>query len=1492
MSVESLIEAARLSSAAERASIALPSSDQGTSGVACEHGSGQERSRVRPVAVSLVGALEEVMGCTTSPLASGSGSPHLQAVAEAWGSACAVSTDHVRDGLTLVAQVAGIADGCLPSMAFAASADREVSAAAVEIAKAAHASPVMAAALPSVSATSARQVTSRLGGFFAAATTALLRSGTGTHEALMSLSRWLSSLAAVSLRSLRHAATAAGSGVLVALGRELRTKTVEQATLSRQLSIAKTGGTRRAAHVGRLHANVAQSISILRSLQSCAFQMHDRLLQPRLRDTCAPIRRLAVATIARLIEVDPATYASRPWPERVIRALCDPCAEVRRQAIEAISSWYSVTKLQDNVANSRIEHSMRNGHEDNVFDGDTRVRPADGVRLSPRQQTVSRCRGVPRVKYLVDLAPHVASLMAERSCDVEPRVAAAAIRGVTSPYLAPHLSSADSKRVASLCFGAPDSHSLVREEAALFVDRHLLDGIHLVTHNAVSHGETIVCDTSDDHEVCVQSDPEISLLTLAGHLAQRLLPTRLHLAHRVVGALWGKAPCLRHWATMADLVLLGEGGGAAHGLRPLPDLQRLAILHILDASVSHAAADDSILIDDAVTALTPRLPRLLGLCSADERTIAPMATTVRLLVSHACARWRRPDGRADAQVAIPRSLVAALRNVISLPLDFRTSVHLVDALFALTQRSSEALCAVVRLASDMRTKCEDLLGSGIDGSKANDAAVSVTRLIVLCNRGVDVLCVGQGPADEPRYALLHRVLQLLELRCVSVGGGSPSQPDAHEQAPTSGGTIIALLLELAFLLIAWRAHASSVAPSADMCLGLPRDTGALAESTAASSDATLLPLASQRLREASARLAHIDTCMVVRLQAMSAHLGIVQLAMSSSCALGMEHPPKASAGSRRVGCQLVHGSATDCLSASVRALPIGHVVALESCLRNFLDSAAAIHHGDGSPDTSVSLDGQRVEATPQRDPPVTAVRRLLERSFSSVAHLSDRTNATGSDRMATRRDGGSEDVVAALAACRMVAESEHDSIYCGRPGVLVLLQLVRKSASAIVREIALKFALRLRRLACKTRADAARNFALQMAAVTEAAQQDGAEAGARLADTLLLPNEPLPPPGSSQLVRLSTGLREALRSHVVETVLSGKPLCLEAVLPLIRGAGSVLRPSDARGLAAELASAGGGGEEDCARTGASTGGRRSCLAFGPSLTLPPAAVSSLRAVALALKFKGDSSLRRGSSWRSRLAQQARKRLRRKSHVSSDKSRGPSGWLTKRADEQVQATLATSTTGKKLLVPTKAKRAEVRVPSRVQTPLVAKSFGVSRELGQDRSSKGVAGTVEPLELAQGAGKTSSGAVAVVHSQLAGHSGSVLTHRQDQNLKRQSVRSTWRGVDGASTGTDVLVISASRFAARQQIQHADGLLKQGPVGIDDVGLDSGKRRRTSGGYSACPQNVSRCGGDNNPPVTSAAFRMPVAPRMSSPTAPVPQPARRWRLVGEAAKGGGEA
>jgi len=1177
----------------------------------------------------------------------------LRTLGEKWGRSCLDDSGRGRDGLVLVTAVAGLSGGKLPGFMLSENSARLSRAPAVDEALTGLLGEAQLEAPPrgtlaSLPAMAARQVTMRLNHFFTAAGSLLGtaagfegkgEAGTGQKPGsafalLSSLVIWLIALAGgTPLRALRQAATAAGLGLLQALNQELTIAQTACGELEKQLSVLQARGdqehvdkARQAAKAARLCRGCADARRVVACLEEQRDALRDGLLMPRLRDAAPSVRRLALNALARLLQTDPRSYASAPWPQRFLRATCDPSVEVRLRAVELVAQCLTKQSKAASAADQEGEASE-----------EKQMEAADANGLGLRA-----------------LAPQIVLLLVERAKDVEPRVAAAAVRGLRLPHLATALSDEDFAIVACLPFNVPETHAACRVEAALFVDEHLLPEPGL---GAAAKEVRAAKSRQSDEADCAAKEPdrkheaegamgvegdaveghfgtEHGLMSLIDFLTNYLAADQLHLSSRFVRALWGRADCLSRWSSIADLCLVGEGRGAARAIPALSGRQRLALLYVLEASLACAAAEAEMCarlshrMDAAVDVLVPRLPRLFELVGAEQEAMAALALIARRLLRHTCQGAAVADEniQADGNSGPPRTVLASLLRLLTcreVPWQPRTALHLADGLAALKQRSREVQSACRNLAAELCKACDGLLPKALPTfgnvrtallpADAELAAV-LTPLLALGQRGIDIWSCNESQSSANH--LLQGAILLLEMRSNLSGRGAKS---------TVSSSAAAWILELLLSLLAWRAREEAGVGKAGAKPGAKHEVPVESK--------TGFLLCCTYVRVCCAGLLSEEKNIVLRLQALSTYLAVLQLQLAGSDA---EEPRNGAA------------------EAGFPRVPEEHAAAVDAALASFFKQCPTLTQ-PVAPTGRVSAAGWKVplpnaEGMVLTDTPLTACRWLVERHFA--------WEVGGTDVIMEE-----EAELVAVVASRMIAECEHEAIFAGLPAQRLLRQLAKESpagasdARGQVQEAASALVKRLRRLGGRSTVEAARGYEVLFAAAAQQAEEAGIDSGLRLAEVLLLSAGNPIVPGSRAAARLGKGLAAALRKHGLEVAQAMQATTsrksLEVLVPWLRDPCCPLQASAARELAGTLAAA-----------------------FG--LLAPKKAPQKVPggawALVHALQVRGSSSLKRSVSWRAKMQEKARKRLRKglcrrpaaTPEAAADKgpvgAAAPTGWL--------------------------------------------------------------------------------------------------------------------------------------------------------------------------------------------------------------------------------------
>mmetsp|Transcript_20189 Transcript_20189/g.47069 ORF Transcript_20189/g.47069 Transcript_20189/m.47069 type:complete len:615 (-) Transcript_20189:34-1878(-) len=392
---------------------------------------------------------------SVSAVLRGAPTDELISLGQAWGRTCIGPLEEpAREGLALILAVAGLPASRLPNIDTASPA-----LATTALGEWAGKSVPPDGSLATLSASAAWLAVQRLEYFFGAAIS--VQSGNAATEdlsaALHALLRWLPSLANSMVRELRHAATAAALGALEALtsAAELahRGESV-MATSHVKVEVRERGAEELSPNLDerQVQAQMAQKAEasrlLAKALRQSAKLLEEQVLQPRLLDASATIRKQAISGVAALVAGHPGTYGQGPpWPGRVLRAVCDPSALVRRKAVEATSEWYMSPRPAP-------------------------LQAGGGDGAAAAQQVKNDEPLVASSQHLSELTPRLAALLAERSLDTHPQVALAALRAVAIPKLAGELREVDRAMIAEVCLNGASKE--LRGEATRFAEEHII----------------------------------------------------------------------------------------------------------------------------------------------------------------------------------------------------------------------------------------------------------------------------------------------------------------------------------------------------------------------------------------------------------------------------------------------------------------------------------------------------------------------------------------------------------------------------------------------------------------------------------------------------------------------------------------------------------------------------------------------------------------------------------------------------------------------------------------------------------------------------------------------------------------------------------------------------------------------------------------------------------------------------------------------------------
>jgi len=293
-----------------------------------------------------------------------------------------------------------------------------------------------------------------------------------------------------------------------------------------------------------------------------------------------------------------------------------------------------------------------------------------------------------------------------------------------------------------------------------------------------------------------------------------------------------------------------------------------------------------------------------------------------------------------------------------------------------------------------------------------------------------------------------------------------------------------------------------------------------------------------------------------------------------------------------------------------------------------------------------SLTGFRTAVPSGSAPALTAARRLVEQHLDS-------------DRLDCDPEALA---LAALVASRMVGECEHEAVYGGPAGRLLLEQLAGpapgKKESPLLNREACSLVRRLRALAACGRADAEVGFRVLMAAAVRVAELRGMEAASSLAEALRLAWGPPPECPGCEADCLGLGLFQALRAHLLAAVHGGRARSLAAILPWLGEESRLLRASEAQTLARDFSKA--LGQENISST-LRDAARPLLEAFRARGGASGRAGDRLGMLPKA-SGRSVTAGKRTFSWRSRLVMEARRRLKRRRIDPPVPLQAPSEWL--------------------------------------------------------------------------------------------------------------------------------------------------------------------------------------------------------------------------------------
>lgn len=541
------------------------------------------------------------------------------------------------------------------------------------------------------------------------------------HKLDQDLAMWLLPMSNCGVRPLRHAATVAVLSIATALHSHCEKLENLCETFAKQLQGMSLGSkhAQNSAQVGALRKEAESTRLKADYVARACSDFRDGTVPQRKGDVCEIIRMFVLGELQEIMNEG---MKQPNWVAFPFLMLCDPCSEIRLKAVVTLQRWYGNLDKKSDVEKEHL------------------------------RDLLNKC-----ICYIV-----------ERTKDVDTRVAAAAMKCLRLPVMASTLKDADFEAVVGMIWGSP--HLDIRVEAAYFVNSHVFHepGILQATasrrrragragrprsgenemdgSDKEGEGEQQAGMEIDQDHVQAVCNSETAMSMLIEYL-ENYMVENLRLTDRVVGAFWGKAPCLLHWTTMLNLLMVGEGDIAGNtGLAPISAKQRLIVLYVLEASVRHcdderqkstAAAvrrNAALSLSDACRAIIPELARLFEICRSDEQQMLLISHVCKMLVEYA-------KHNADQKVMILHiPLIQELRSGILQQSSQVTVMHCLDAMLALVAAFQEARHEFIALANMLCRNCTRLMRSILENHEARmlDLKDLLMKVVVVSARGTDI----------------------------------------------------------------------------------------------------------------------------------------------------------------------------------------------------------------------------------------------------------------------------------------------------------------------------------------------------------------------------------------------------------------------------------------------------------------------------------------------------------------------------------------------------------------------------------------------------------------------------------------------------------------------------------------------------------------------------------------------------------------------------------
>eukprot|EP00929_Paragymnodinium_shiwhaense_P009870 TRINITY_DN11424_c0_g1_i8.p1 TRINITY_DN11424_c0_g1~~TRINITY_DN11424_c0_g1_i8.p1 ORF type:complete len:1346 (-),score=342.55 TRINITY_DN11424_c0_g1_i8:43-4080(-) len=903
------------------------------------------------------------------------------------------------------------------------------------------------------------------------------QAGGAAGSVLENIREWLLAMSKAPVRSLRHVSTVAALSIAKSLGQHCQALNRTRDTLQTQLSMPAGKNRRQQA---QLEKDARAAAAHSEGMYAARTKLLEGIVPPRSRDVCGEIRLYTLCEVDRLMRQDPEMYIQNRWTARVFLMVHDPNVDVRLKALGVIHQWFASTSHSAAVQ-----------------------------------------------EHLAGFATRCLSHLVERTADVDSRVAAAAIRCLRLPTLSEKLEDSEFDRIVNLCVGGRDAE--VRQEAALFINAHVFQDPGICNLPSQPKGRRQEDDgdrgdgldgdrepepeeNADNVRELYNSETSISMLM---EFLESYVGDRLRNTERVVNAFWGLAPSLWHWSTMVNLCLVGETKRA--GLEPIPPVQRLGLLYIMEAAVRRAEEDlqstrpaekDAAVkrFNDACAQIIPEMPRLMEVCRPHSQMFLLLSHVCKTLVEHAV------DSAQNQVLVNAPAMCHGLQRAINGQLSMDTVKYCVDALVALARCFDEAKTAFLDLSKNLHHVCSELLAPENVTDRAEDLRIAMARYLILSNRAIDMtfgspqvlarVCdllqsrgewMQQSQAAAEAFQQARKKLQAAKDAAAAKEAAAKEKEAGEEQPAGEEGGDMAVqeeevppkpehpagvpdarltlkLLEAALTTVFWHVRivywvveAESAqdgekagvakAEVTDMLQGLG-DFGKMKDA---------LPSSIARVRELAAGLVAHDRHPVVRFHAFNLYTSLCQYSVGVS---------------EKVNLEVVEDGEEPMFGPGNTyevVVPTNHMQALWNYLNDFYDRLTGI-------DLNVSSfepEGMRVPAVDIH--PAPSKGTMSSARFAVQAAMEAIGKVEGDDEEDVTLTTTQELTFAVLAS-RAVQESEVEDIYAGPMGMLLVVQCDRSRPKPL-REEAFRHLRRFRELARTTEDYAVLYYEFQKKAV-------------------------------------------------------------------------------------------------------------------------------------------------------------------------------------------------------------------------------------------------------------------------------------------------------------------------------------------------------------------------------------------------------------------------